>query len=254
MAPLSFKTRGPLGARASLGLIALSTDETVEHELRAMLGEPGVELYTSRIASDPDITPETLARMAETLSGAAALLPKTLDYAAIAYACTSASSVIGSARVAELVRAGATTTVATNPLDAVIDACRALAVKRLAFVTPYSPAVSATLRARLEEAGLEIAGFGSFEQIEERVIARIDGASLRAAARSVAAQAPADAVFLSCTNLRCLNVIPAIEAETGLAAISSNQALGWRLARAADLRLDPLRFGSLMASDPPAEA
>jgi maleate isomerase len=39
----------------------------------------------------------------------------------------------------------------------------------------------------------------------------------------------AQAIFLSCTNLRTLHAIAPIEAATGLPVFSSNQALAWHM-------------------------
>ena len=61
-------------------------------------------------------------------------------------------------------------------------------------------------------------------------MARIAPASIKAAAR--AAAKGAQAVFLSCTNLRTLDIIDDLEAELGLPVISSNQVLAWHMAEA----------------------
>ena len=49
----------------------------------------------------------------------------------------------------------------------------------------------------------------------------------------MAVETGCDAVFLSCTNLRTLNVIPEIEARIGKPVLSSNQVLAWHLLRLA---------------------
>ena len=54
-----------------------------------------------------------------------------------------------------------------------------------------------------------------------------------------------DAVFLSCTNLRTLDVIDEIEAELGLPVVSSNQALAWHMAQLTQISPDHA-FGRLM--------
>jgi len=61
-------------------------------------------------------------------------------------------------------------------------------------------------------------------------VARIAPDSIMAAARQAARGA--DAVFLSCTNLRTLDVIDALEAELGIPVLSSNQVLAWHMAQA----------------------
>ena len=64
-------------------------------------------------------------------------------------------------------------------------------------------------------------------------MARIDPASIRAAALSVGAGA--DAVFLSCTNLRTLDIIEDLETDLGKPVLSSNQVLAWHMAKLAGI-------------------
>ena len=156
---------------------------------------------------------------------------------------------IGSEKVAEAIRTVCPGAHVTDPLAAIIAACRSLDVRRLGFVTPYIPEVSARMRQKLEAAGFEIKGFGSFEEGDDRVVARITEASILQAIEDVAATAPCDAVFVSCTNLRCLRVIPEAEAKIGVPVISSNTALAWHMLRMAGVSDSSDQFGQLFRQD-----
>ncbi len=246
---LDFDVDGGIGTRATLGAIILQTDETLEPELARMTDMDGVALYHSRIPMVPDITPETLAGMERDLPVAARLLPPSLEFDVIGYGCTSGATVIGSDNVARAVQSVFPEAKVTNPLAAIIAAGQALGAKRLGFITPYRPEVSARMRDALERAGFEIAAFASFEEGDDRVVARITERAIVAAAERVAQSAPCDAIVISCTNLRCLRVIPEIEASTGVAVISSNQALGWHMLRLSGVT-DPMpAFGRLFLQD-----
>ncbi|SMX29243.1 Arylmalonate decarboxylase [Pelagimonas phthalicica] len=242
---LGFQTDAGIGTRANLGVIVLETDETLEHEFSRIMNRAGVALYHSRIPMVPEIRPDTLARMEQDLPASARLLPPSLTFDAIGFGCTSASTVIGSDRVAETVQTVCTGAQVTDPLAAIIAAGRHLGVKKLGFVTPYIPEVSAKMRAKLEEAGFEIAGFGSFEEGNDQVVARITKASILEAIETTAAQAPCDAVVVSCTNLRCLDVIPLAEERLGKPVLSSNQALAWHMLRLAGVQDPSPEFGQL---------
>lgn len=226
-------TRAPDGA-APLGMIVLQTDETLEGDLRAMLPETPA-LYISRVPSAAQVTPDSLRAMQGYLTGAAALLPQALPYSAIGYGCTSATAQIGAQRVAQLIGAGAQTSHVTDPLSALMAACRALKITQLAFLSPYTADVSGALRAALAQEGIATPSFGSFEEVDEASVVRIDAPSLIAAATDLAAKGGTQAVFLSCTNLRTLDVIEPIEAQTGLPCLSSNQVLGWHLSKYAGI-------------------
>ena len=234
MTRLPYQETGPIGAEAVLGLIALQTDETIEPELQDILRGEGRALYVTRVPSGAAVTPATLAAMEADLPAAAALLPPSLDFDVVGYGCTSGATTIGAGAVADIVAAGATTRAVTDPLTAVIAAARALDVRKIGFVTPYLPEVSASMSKALELADLEIAAFGSFEEPNEARVARISPASVKDAAMTVGGGG-AEAVFLSCTNLRTLPVIVEIEAALGKPVISSNQALAWHMLRVAGL-------------------
>ncbi|WP_300015433.1 aspartate/glutamate racemase family protein [uncultured Roseobacter sp.] len=226
---LAYQTDDGIGTRANLGVIVLETDETLEHEFRQLVKGDGIALYVSRIPMVPEVRPDTLAQMETALPTAAGLLPTALDFDAIGFGCTSASSVIGSDRVADIVAATCSGAQVTDPLAAIIAAGRALDAQRLGFVTPYVADVSARMRHNLELAGFEIASFGSFEEGNDRVVARITPASIVAAVEAVSAKAPCDAIVVSCTNLRCLGIIAEAERKTGVPVITSNQALAWHM-------------------------
>lgn len=245
---LPFDTDAGIGTRATLGAIVLKTDETLEPEFARMMALDGVASYHSRIPMVPEIRPDTLARMEADLPAAARLFPSSLDFDVIGYGCTSAATVIGSDAVARAVQGVYPGARVTDPLAAIIAAGRALAVSRLGFLTPYIPQVSEKMREKLGDAGFEITRFGSFEEGDDRIVARITEASISAAARKVAQGA--DAVVIACTNLRCLRIIPEVEAKTGVPVISSNQALGWHMLRLAGVDDELSGFGRLFGVKP----
>jgi len=246
---LDFDVDDGIGSRATLGVIVLQTDETLEPEMARMTDLDGVALYHSRIPMVPDINPETLAGMERDLPVAARLLPPALGFDVIGYGCTSGSTVIGSDNVARAVQSVFPDAKVTNPLAAIIAAGQALGVKRLGFITPYRPEVSARMREELERAGFEIAAFASFEEGDDRVVARITERAIVAAAARVAQSATCDAIVISCTNPRCLRVIPEIEASTGVAVISSNQALGWHMLWLSGVTEPAPAFGRLFTQE-----
>lgn len=247
-----FDTDDGIGTRATLGVIVLETDETLEPEFNRLMAVEGVALYHSRIPMVSDIHPDSLEGMAQDLPGAVTLLPPSLEFDVIGYGCTSASSVIGSDRVARLIQQQRPGVQVTDPLAAIIAAARHLNLSRLGFLTPYIPQVSLRMQTRLEEAGLTIAAFGSFEEGDDRVVARISETSIKeAACRLVQPASPGvvstrcDGIVVSCTNLRSLGIVREIEDATGLPVISSNLALAWHMLRLAGVDEARPEFGRL---------
>lgn len=245
---LAFDTDEGIGTDANLGVIVLETDETLEQEFARVLPRPGVALYHSRIPMVADVNAETLAQMEEDLPASARLLPPSLAFDVIGYGCTSAATVIGSQHVARAIQSVCPTAKVTDPLAAIIAAGHQLGAKRLGFLTPYVADVSAQMRGRLIDAGFEIAGFGSFEEGRDPVVARITEQAILDAAVEVAAMQPCDAIVISCTNLRCLDILDEIEARTDVAALSSNQALAWHMLRLAGINTPQNGAGRLLRS------
>ncbi len=230
-----------------LGLIVLQTDETIEYELQTLFADSHVSLMVSRVKSDPVVSKESLLAMEPRLTDAAALLPGSVNFGAVGYGCTSGATVIGPERVAALVSKGCSTNAVTNPISAVMAASRALGMKRLGFITPYAPEVSDEMRKTLVKEGFEIAAFASFEEEREEMVARIDGASLRSAAASIAVS-DCDGIFMSCTNLNVIGLAADLEAEFGKPVISSNIALAWDMARQAGVPMPDAKWGLLFAA------
>lgn len=212
--------------RKAIGLIVLQADETIEADMRRLLPDD-VDIFVSRVPSATLVSSDTLAAMADSLTGAASLFPAGLAFDVVGYGCTSGTAEIGSAKIAALIRAGTTAADVTEPASALIAACRAQNITRIGLISPYVAAVSQKLRDVLAEAGIVVTAFASFDEPEERNVVRIDPRSIHAAA--VGLEGDFEAIFLSCTNLRTLDVLDTIKAETGKPVMSSNQVLAWHL-------------------------
>ncbi len=242
---MSYTLTDRIGSRAALGLIVLQSDETIEQDFRRIFRARDIALYTSRVPSGAEVTTDSLGAMAAELPRAAALLPPSLDYDAIGYACTSGATVIGPDRVAALIGGACKAKAVTNPLSATLAAFGALGARRIGMVSPYIASVSDPLRKALRAGGITVSASVSFDEIEEARVARINPASIRDAALAVG-HGDVDAVFLSCTNLRTLDILDGLEARLGKPVISSNQALAWHMAQLAGLGPCDGRFGRLM--------
>lgn len=230
MTAFPYDLTGPIGAK-TLGLLVLQMDETIEQDFRRLFPSPEVAIYTSRLPSGASVTPETLAAMKGELPRAASLFPPAARFDAVGYACTSGTTQIGAGKVAELVSGACSTRAVTNPMTAALAACDHLGVQRIGIVSPYIPSVAEPIRQSFAAHGIDTVATLSFgEEVEERV-ARIAPASIRAAAKSLFDQAPMDAIFLSCTNLRTLDVIGDLEQDLGIPVLSSNLCLAWHMAQ-----------------------
>lgn len=211
-----------------LGLVVLQTDETIEGDFRRLIPSE-VEYLVTRLPSDVTVTPESLAAMEKHIAAAVRLFPPQAAFDCVAYCCTSAAAQIGVGRIGDILRGTGATREVSNPVSALLAACRHLDLRRLALLSPYSKAISIRLRESFASNGVETPVFGSFEVIEDARVVRIDRESIIDGARALAARGGVDGLFLSCTNLRTLDVIDPLEAELNLPVLSSNQVLAWHM-------------------------
>jgi maleate isomerase len=230
---LPFTTDEGIGAVARIGLVVLSIDYTIEHEFRKVITVPGVDLYESRIPCAPQVTPETLRAMGPLIAGAVDLILPGARLDVVAFGCTSATMLLGEEAVAASVRSVRPEAKVTTPVTAAFAAFEALGARRIAVLTPYRADVNAVVRDYITARGYEVPVFGSFNEPEDRVVARIDAGSLRAAMRRITEGRAVDAVFVSCTSLRLVDAVGELEAETGVPVTSSNHAMAWHCLRLA---------------------
>ncbi|GGO52204.1 maleate isomerase [Roseovarius pacificus] len=217
------------GRGRRLGLIVLSTDETLEYEARQVIDGREVNLLHARIPANAHVTPADLAAMEGEMTSTAARLPAGLN--AVGYGCTSGATVIGSDRVGELIRAAHPDVPVTDPARAVRAALKHLGVTRIALVSPYVDTVSAPVRALLAQDGIEVVAEASYGMSEDWSVARISEDSTRAAMLDTGRAGGVEAIFTSCTNLRTFGLIDDVEAALGLPVVSSNLALMWHVLR-----------------------
>lgn len=142
---------------------------------------------------------------------------------------------------------------AITTASALLQACRALASRRVFMLTPYPPAITAEevdfLAAHEVDATRCLSlGCTDGEEIRQLTAARVYRA-LTGARRQLRG---ADAVFLSCTNMPTWPFLARAEAQLGVPVFSSNSVTAWAGLRLAGVgaRLPGLgRLGALALPD-----
>lgn len=155
----------------------------------------------------------------------------------VLYGCTSATLTHGPSFDARLARdinarSGATTFTAAGAL---VGAIQAIGVKRIGFSSPYLGEVNSQAMDFLDQnqietvkcadIGRELGNYGQGELTPDEVF-------------DLACQADhpaAEAIVLSCTDMRSVEAIERIEAALNKAVVSSNQAMMFALMRALEL-------------------
>jgi maleate isomerase len=229
-----------------IALVVLATDHTTELDFTRLCDPADVGVYTTRIAYQNPGTHETLRATGPRLTKAAALiLPgETVDI--VAYACTSASVVLGNAVVGGFLNAGKPDTPFVTPSSAALDGFKALGARRISVLTPYSAGISDEVLAYFAANGPETVSAHCMGIDDDREIARISEDTIIDAA-CAAMDPAADALFVSCTGLRAAVCIKRIEARTGKPVVTSNQAMIWRCLQCVGSTKAPVGYGHLFA-------
>ena len=243
---LPYELDGGIASRASIGLIVLATDYTIEHEWRRVFSEvDGVALYQSRIHNENKITPETLRAMEPRIVECTRVITPDTPVDVIAYGCTSASMAIGEEGVFANIHKAKPDVRCTTPITAAFAAFEAFGAKRIGVLTPYPADVNRIVSDYISARGYQVPVFGSFNADRDTVVARIDPQSIENGVRELVRHAEFDAIFVSCTSVRLIDACADLEKNLGIPLTSSNHAMAWHALRLAGIDDRLGHYGSL---------
>ena len=218
-------TRG----RARLGVLVPFTNTNLEPDM-GLLRPDGVSLHIARMGGyDADEIPDEAQMQslgAADLEGPLGLLAGAKPDVVL-YGCTSATLTHGPAfdcALAERIKAlsGAETVTAAGALVA---ALRALEVTRIGFASPYVPAINDMAVGFLAEQGIEtLLRSEVSETLDNDGQGQLDPDAVFALGQR-ADHADVEAIVLSCTDMRSVEVIARLENTLGKPVITSNQAM-----------------------------
>lgn len=243
---LPFEMDGGIAERASIGLIVLATDYTIEYEWRNIFHDvSGVALYHSRILNEDVITPESLRAMAPRIVASTELITPDTPLDVVAYGCTSASMAIGEDKVFENIQKSRPDAKCTTPITGAFAAFEAFNAKRVAVLTPYPTSVNKIVASYISDRGVEVPVFGSFNEDRDTRVSRISPESIEKGVRELIKHADVDAIFVSCTSVRLVDACKDLETSLGIPLTSSNHAMAWHTMRLAGIEDKLPQFGSL---------
>jgi maleate isomerase len=231
---------------AAIGLITLANDVVIEPELRAFLaGIEGAAVFASRIPLMLKLTPQGLRDMEAHIPRTVELIVPNDRLDVMAFGCTSGSMAIGPERVAAAVHRARLGIPVTDPVSAALKGLKALGARRIALLTPYPDAVNEVVAQYVGAQGFAIAERASFKQPNDPAIARVPPEAIERAGIELGRR-EVDALFISCTALRCSSVIERIERAIGKPVVTSNQALAWDCLRLAGCNRAVEGYGRLL--------
>ncbi len=217
-----------------IGLLVPARNRTMEDDFSGWMPQ-SMALNTMRMYFPPTepATMEERLQIMDDRVGESARMVALVRPDVIAFGCTSGSFLHGlgwDLKMIEEVQeaAGGIPTVATA--RCVVDALNELGVKKIAAASPYPPEVNERLKKYLGEAGFEVV---SFDYEDGRRVGNVDlfDPDLVFELGKRVDRTEAEAIFISCTNLRAAAIIERLEKETGKPVVTSNQATFWACLR-----------------------
>lgn len=219
----------PSRGRARIGCVVPVSNTNLEPDM-TWLRPDGVSLHFARAGGyDLDAVPDgeqmrrfALASLDEVVAGLAAARPDI-----VLYGCTSATLAHGPDFDRDFCRrieaiAGVP---AVTAAGALVEALAALGATRVGFCSPYVESLNAEALAFLSACGIECltsayvgADLGNYGQ-GALTPPEICALALRAD------HADAEAIVMSCTDMRSVEALPDVEARLGKPVVASNQAL-----------------------------
>lgn len=235
------------GWRARVGLIVPSVNVVMEPELARMAPE-GVSIHVTRLLLQGKASRESYVAMAEATSRAATEL-STAEPDVMAYGCTSGAIIEGDEAVIRRIKEIVGDIPVITTAGAVVDALKALGMKRIAVATPYLQAVNEEEKEYLERRGFDVSRILGLEMGHSDTERKLIGRQPPGIAYRIAREAytpDVDGIFISCTNFATLPIIEQLETELGKPVVTSNQATFWALLRQAGLKDKLEGVGSLL--------
>lgn len=227
-----------------LGLIVPSSNTTMEAEFwRMALGWATV--HTARMRLQKIIINE-LEEMEQQMLEAAVRL-NDAEVNVIGYGCTSGSLFKGKDHEKEIERkiTEKTGIPAVATAKAVIEALNELQISRVCVATPYTEEINKLEKRFLEQNGIDVLKIKGLNIVRNTEVGSKEASVAYELAKEVyVPETPT--IFISCTNLRTIEVIDRLEKELGVPVISSNTASFWAMMRKAGIKRSLEGYGSLL--------
>jgi len=216
------------GTKARIGLLTPSANTIIEEEFHALKPD-GVSVHSARMfVTSP--TKEGLVRMVEDTEMATEMIA-TLEPSIIAFGCTTGSLLGGIGwdetlvtRIEKIAKVPATTTA-----TAVVRALKKLGISKIAVGTPYGKELNELEAGFFQNSGIKVVAMKGLDLTREEMH-QLPLEEVMELAHEVD-RPNAEAVFLSCTNLKAVPVVAQLEKDLEKYVFSSNIATFWDVMR-----------------------
>ena len=228
-----------------VGLIALSTDQTIEGDFNNVCKNLPLDIFINRIHNQNPLTKENLLKMEKDLESVANKILPDEKINTIAYGCTSGTIAIGEDKIKEKILLAKPGCYVTTPVTSAIKAFKQMNIKKIALFTPYPDAVNKTILRYFTKKNIEVSSFASLNLNLDSEFANVDPNYILEISSKLETK-NADALFISCTALPVLNILDKLEQTIKKPVLSSNQALIWDTIRSIGYKSPIKGYGKLL--------
>ncbi|MGZ5903810.1 MAG: maleate cis-trans isomerase family protein [Reyranella sp.] len=241
-----------VGRIRRIGVLLPPTNAACEAEFPRYVPE-GCCVHFNRLSRlGTQLSSESLLGMIESVDRTARDLAD-LRPRVMLYACTTGTFLAGPSRHAEMGERiqRATGVPGITTATAVLEALHTLQAKRVFMVTPYPAAINEQEVEFLAYHGITVPRWDSFLHEDSlQNVRRTSAETADLVLRNRSRLDQADAVFISCTNLRSMDQIARLESELRVPVVSSNAATLWLGLRWIGASTAHLPLGQLYKLDP----
>lgn len=235
-----------------MGVLLPPTNAACEAEFPRYLPDDYAMHFNRLSRPGTQLSRESLLGMTDSVERAAHGLAK-LRPEVILYACMTGTFLAGHALHADMgdrIRS-ATGISGITTATAVLEALHAIGAKRVFMVSPYPSHINEQKVEFLAYHGITVSACDSFlHQDSLQNVRKTSAETAELVVRNKGRFAAADAIFISCTNLKSLDQIARLEAELDMPVVSSNSATLWLGLRSMNAPTAHLPLGALYRSAP----
>ena len=228
-----------------VGLIALSTDQTIEGDFKNICKNLPLEIFVNRIHNQNPLTKENLLKMQNDLELVANKILPDEKINTIAYGCTSGTIAIGENKVKEKILSAKPGCYVTTPVTSAMKAFKKMNIKKIALFTPYPDAINKTILDYFTKKNIEVLSFASLNLNLDSEFANVDPDYILEISSKLETK-NVDALFISCTALPVLNILDQLEQTIQKPVLSSNQTLIWDTIRSVGYKSPIKGYGKLL--------
>ena len=233
------------GINPKIGLLALSTDLTIESDFQSICQKLPLDLFVNRIHNENPLTKENLLKMYDQIEPVTEKILPGQKINTVAYACTSGTIAIGEDKVKEKIQLAKPGCYVTTPITSAIKAFNKMNVKKIAVFTPYPESVNKTISEYFIKKNINVMSFSTFNLDLDVDFARVDPKYLSEILTKLNIN-DADALFVSCTALPALEILNEVEKKINKPVFSSNQTLIWDTIRSVGYKSSVEGYGKLL--------